>query len=292
MADRPPTLTAPAALPLAPLTLEGAAVLHQMFRIRWTDWRKLSPEHQRDIVAQAAGTLSGWESPDGEGGQSALYSMLGHKGDLLYVHFRRDFAGLNAAQLSLAQLRLSDFLEPTTSYVSVVELGLYESTVKLQASLTGRGVEPGSEEWEKETGDMLAQQRRAMQPRLWPEIPPRRYLCFYPMDKKRGESKNWSEVPMRDRQRMMHEHGLIGRKYAGDVKQIISGSIGFDDWEWGVDLFADDPLVFKRLIYEMRFDEASAVYALFGPFYVGLRCPAGQLGRLLNGEAPEFSPPA
>jgi len=83
---------------------------------------------------------------------------------------------------------------------------------------------------------------------------------------------------MADRQRMMKEHGLIGRRYAGAVRQIISGSIGFDDWEWGVDLFAEDPQVFKKLIYEMRFDEVSAVYALFGSFYVGLRTRAEQLG--------------
>ena len=81
---------------------------------------------------------------------------------------------------------------------------------------------------------------------------------------------------------MMAEHGLVGRRYAGEVRQIISGSIGFDDWEWGVDLFAEDPLVFKRLIYEMRFDQASALYALFGSFYVGLRVPAAELGGLLN----------
>jgi chlorite dismutase len=87
---------------------------------------------------------------------------------------------------------------------------------------------------------------------------------------------------MAERQRQMHEHGLIGRRYAGEVKQIISGSIGFDDWEWGVDLFAEDPLVFKKLIYEMRFDEVSAVYALFGAFYVGLRVAAGELGKVLG----------
>jgi chlorite dismutase len=87
----------------------------------------------------------------------------------------------------------------------------------------------------------------------------------------------------------MHEHGLIGRKYAGSVKQIISGSIGFDDWEWGVDLFADDPLVFKKLIYEMRFDEASAAYALFGSFYVGLQFKAADLGSLLSGTTPTFT---
>jgi chlorite dismutase len=120
-----------------------------------------------------------------------------------------------------------------------------------------------------------------MAPRLWPEIPGTRYVCFYPMDRRRGESKNWYEESLADRQRMMEKHGLIGRRYAGEVRQIISGSIGLDDWEWGVDLFAEDPAVFKRLIYEMRFDEVSAIYALFGSFYVGVRVPAAELGAAL-----------
>ena len=129
---------------------------------------------------------------------------------------------------------------------------------------------------------------QASAPRLWPEIPHRRYLCFYPMNKFRGEAKNWYSEPIRERQRMMREHGMIGRHYAGRVTQIISGSIGFDDWEWGVDLFADDPLVFKKLVYEMRFDEASAVYGLFGAFFVGLRFPAAQLASLFDGRTPSF----
>jgi chlorite dismutase len=149
-----------------------------------------------------------------------------------------------------------------------------------------RGVQPGSPEWNQELEETLERQRNAMAPRLWPEIPPARYICFYPMDRRRGEAKNWYEVPMADRRRMMHEHGLVGRKYGDHVKQIITGSIGFDNWEWGVDVFADDPLVFKRLIYEMRFDEVSAVYALFGEFYVGVRVPAAQLPDLLEFRAP------
>ncbi len=120
-----------------------------------------------------------------------------------------------------------------------------------------------------------------MEPRLYPEIPQHKYLCFYPMDRRRGEDKNWYQVPMAERQRQMHEHGKIGRRYADSVRQIITGSIGFDDWEWGVDLFADDPLIFKKLIYEMRFDEVSAIYALFGPFHVGLRVRAADLGKVL-----------
>ena len=125
--------------------------------------------------------------------------------------------------------------------------------------------------------------------RLWPEIPQRRYLCFYPMNKFRGETKNWYGEPIRERQRMMREHGMIGRHYAGRVTQIISGSIGFDDWEWGVDLFADDPLVFKKLVYEMRFDEASAIYGLFGSFFVGLRFPSSRLESLFDGMTPSFT---
>jgi chlorite dismutase len=88
---------------------------------------------------------------------------------------------------------------------------------------------------------------------------------------------------------MMREHGIIGRHYAGSVTQIISGSIGFDDWEWGVDLFADDPLVFKKLIYEMRFDRASAEFAEFGPFYVGLQFDATELPALLEGRQPALA---
>src|SRR5664279_2500820 len=124
-----------------------------------------------------------------------------------------------------------------------------------------------------------------MAPRLFPTVPEAKYICFSPMDRKRGEQVNWYTVPFADRQRMMHEHGLIGRRYGDVVKQIISGSIGLDDWEWGVDLFADDPVVFKKLIYEMRFDEVSAIYALFGAFYVGIRVKVADLGQLLSAPA-------
>ena len=126
-----------------------------------------------------------------------------------------------------------------------------------------------------------------MHPRLYPVLPKHSYICFYPIDRRRGEDKNWYTVSIEERARQMSEHGLVGRRYAGEVRQIITGSIGYDDWEWGVDLFADDPLVFKKLIYEMRFDEVSAVYALFGAFYVGVRVTAACLGRLLKGELPK-----
>ena len=277
---------AAAQTPPVPLTLEGYSVLHQMMRFRRTEWRKLPPAEQTAILAEAHAALDGWEKR-GEG-PSALFSMLGHKADLLLVHFRNSFAELNQAELALANLRLAEYLEITTSYVSVIELGLYESTAKIYKSLTERGIEPHTPEWDAGIRENMDRQREAMRPRLFPAIPPHRYVCFYPMDRKRGEEKNWYLVPFEERARQMSEHGMIGRRYAGEVKQIISGSIGMDDWEWGVTLWAEDPVSFKKLIYEMRFDEVSAVYALFGTFYVGLRCPAGQLGRYLAGEVPEI----
>ncbi len=270
-----------ASMPEVPLTIEGYSVLHQMMKIRWAEWRKLSAKDKREVVEEASAIFSAMEQH--QNGQSALYSVLGHKGDLLLVHFRESFGELNRAQLQLARSRLNDFLEPTSSYLSVIELGLYESTVKTYHSLVERGIEPHSPEWKREIDEILARQREAMRSRLYPAMPPNKYVCFYPMDRRRGEEKNWYTLPIEERQRQMNEHGLVGRRYAGEVKQIITGSIGFDDWEWGVTLFADDPLVFKRLIYEMRFDEVSAVYALFGAFFVGIRYAANDLGKLLEG---------
>jgi chlorite dismutase len=187
-------------------------------------------------------------------------------------------------ELDLAQTCLYDFLEQRHSYVSVVELGLYESSRKTYEAAEAKGLAQHSPEWNAEVAATLKRQAEAMAPRLFPAVPEAKYICFYPMDRKRGEQVNWYQVPMAERQRMMHEHGLIGRRYGDVVRQIISGSIGYDDWEWGVDLFADDPVVFKKLIYEMRFDEVSAVYALFGQFYIGVRLPVGKLADWLNGK--------
>jgi hydrogen peroxide-dependent heme synthase len=274
-----------AEFPPVPLTVEGASALHQMFRFRWRNWLNLDSFRRQRILGEATALLAPLEvgSPEGHPNQSAVYSQLGHKGDLMLVHFRDSFEELNQTEISLAKLELADFLEPVHSYLSVVELGLYESTSKSYQALAEKGFATHSPEWKAGIAEVTERQKAAMAPRLYPRIPESKYLCFYPMDRRRGEEKNWYLVPMAERQRMMHEHGLIGRRYADEVRQVITGSIGFDDWEWGVDLFAEDPLVFKKLIYEMRFDEVSAIYALFGAFYVGLRVKVADLGQLLSG---------
>jgi chlorite dismutase len=291
--EKPMTTTAPpvrpqaasSEIPAVPLTTEGYSVLHQMMRFRWTAWRALADAARKEIAKEAAAALGEMER-NGEG-QSALFSLIGHKGDLMLVHFRKSFVDLNQAELKFAVLPLSEYFEPASSYLSIIELGLYDSTLKIYKELTDQGIQPHSDQWKAEIECKLGRHREAMHPRLFPEIPPNRYICFYPMNRLRGEEKNWYTLPIEERARQMNEHGLVGRRYAGEVKQIITGSIGFDDWEWGVDLFADDPLVFKKLIYEMRFDHVSAVYALFGQFYVGVRVPAAGLEKLLSGELPK-----
>ncbi len=274
MADFPPV----------PLTLEGSAVLHQFFRFDWTKWRATSEGDRARIVSEAAAALKTLErASDDAPVRSALFSQLGHKGDLILVHFRESFEALNQVELDLAQMSLFDFLEIKHSYVSVVELGLYESSRKTYEAASAKGFAEHTPEWNAEIAASLERGAEAMKPRLFPAVPDAKYLCFYPMDRKRGEQVNWYTVPFAERQRMMHLHGMIGRRYGDVVKQIITGSIGMDDWEWGVDLFAEDPVIFKKLIYEMRFDEVSAVYALFGQFFLGVRLPVEKLGGWLSG---------
>jgi peroxiredoxin len=266
--------------PFVPETLEGWTVLHLMYRVAWDRVRTLAAADLDRIADEAVRALA---VPDA--GATAFVQILGHKADLMFICFRRRFEQLAEAQLKLSRTALHDHLEPTTSYVSVVELGMYEMTAKLHEQL-GAKHKPGSEEFEIAFDAEMETQRQRVMNRLFLDLPHARYVCFYPMNKRRSAGDNWYSETFERRASMMREHGMIGRTYAGRVTQVISGSIGYDDWEWGVDLFAPDPLVFKKLIYEMRFDEASARFAEFGPFYTGLQFAPAQLGSYLRGHVP------
>jgi chlorite dismutase len=274
----------------APETLEGWCIQHDMYTVKWSEWRAAAPAEREAAIAESADWLA---AQAGEGGTelasqrlSAFFSVLGQKADILAVHFRPTLEALNGVELSLRQTALFSYLQPAYSYLSVVELGLYEVLGVVNRKLAAEGLEPGVEGYEAAREHELAAQKEALHPRLYPAVPNGRYVCFYPMDKKRGETYNWYALSMEERRQLMRGHGMVGRKYAGKVTQIISGSVGFDDWEWGVTLFADDPLLFKKLIYEMRFDPASSHYALFGGFYVGIRFEPSEVGVLLSGKPP------
>lgn len=266
-------------------TIEGWWILHRMFALDRRRWADVPQNEQARIAREAVDALLPFTN--GEESDAGVAQMLGHKADVMFTHYARSFDGLAAAQTALDRCELSEYLEPRDSYVSVLELGLYDATAKIHATLKERALKPFSPEWNAAFDEQL--QEQANQPRnagrLWARIPQRRYVCFYPMDKKREGSDNWYMLPFEQRARLMLDHGKIGRSFHGLVTQVISGSIGYDDYEWGVDLYADDPIVFKKLIYEMRFDEASARYAEFGPFFTGIQFSVGDLAAFLDGRA-------
>ena len=269
----------------APETIEGWYVQHDIYTVQWAAWRTLASEKRERIIEDSAAWLR--EQAEPEQGSSAFFSLVGQKGDLLLTHFRPQLEALNQVKLGLRQLDLFAYLQPSYGYLSVIELGMYELIGAVQRKLSASGLEVGTEAYDAAYQHELQQQKEAMRDRLFPPIPPGRYQCFYPMSKKRGETHNWYALPMEERRQLMRGHGMVGRKYAGRVKQIVSGSVGFDDWEWGVSLFADDPLVFKKLVYDMRFDAASSLYALFGEFFVGIRFEPADIGLLLSGQQPQ-----
>ena len=270
--------------PNVPESLDSWTILHRMFRFDRRGYDALEQRQRAAIEAEAievGGALT--QQSDGDFG---LAQILGHKADLMFTHYAKSFDELGLVQTRIDKLQLRDYLEPLTSYVSILELGMYEATGKIHADLRDRGLKPHSDDWNAAFDAALADQANSPRnaARLWAPIPRRRYVCFYPMDKKRGEAINWYMLPYAERAALMLDHGKIGRSFHGLVTQVISGSIGFDDWEWGVDLYADDPLIFKKLIYEMRFDEASARYAAFGQFYTGMQFAVAQLPHYLRGE--------
>jgi peroxiredoxin len=253
-----------------PGTLEGWYALHSFHRIDWSGWLALAADERAAILAEASAFFQGEETAPAAGeGASALYHVIGHKGDLMQLHLRPTMEALLAVETGFNQLRIARYLVPTYSYFSVTELSLYEAQAR------GGG---GSPE------ELMAQP--FVQKRLKPAIPAEKnYVCFYPMNKRRGETVNWYAADYEERRRMMREHGSTGRKYAEQITQMITGSTGLDDWEWGVTLFGVDPLPIKKLVYEMRFDEVSAKYAEFGSFYLGRRVAATDLAAIFGAKA-------
>ena len=256
-------------MPDPPQTDEGWFVLHDFRSVDWDAWRE-APEDDRDrAIETGVEYLADAETTtDADEGVSAVCSVLGDKADLLFFHLRPTLDALSALERRLETTPIADYLDRTASYVSVTEVSGYVSDDYFAENDT-------------EVDDGL---RRYIEGKLHPELPDSEYVCFYPMSKRRGEAHNWYTLSLEERAEMMAEHGESGRKYGGKIHQIVASSVGFDDHEWGVTLFGSDPVDIKEIVYEMRFDEATAKYGEFGRFYVGRRFPADDLGAYLAGE--------
>ncbi|WP_100401453.1 hydrogen peroxide-dependent heme synthase [Bacillus sp. FJAT-42315] len=240
-------------------TLDGWYCLHDFRLIDWTSWKMLSSDERQAAIHEYQQFLAKLNiAHEAKEGSHAFYSVVGQKADFMLMILRPTMEELNVLETEFNKLKIAEYTIPSYSYVSVVELSNYLSS---------------------DEDPYANPQIRA---RLYPELPRAKYVCFYPMDKRRQGEDNWYMLPMKERGALMRSHGMIGRQYAGIVKQIITGSVGFDDYEWGVTLFSDDVLQFKKLVYEMRFDEVSARYGEFGTFFVGNLMDDAKLEQMLH----------
>lgn len=276
--SRGPRKDPPAAEP-APATLEGWYVLHQSLGLDWTALKAAGETEARKALASLAALAEKWAT-ESEPGWSGVYRVAGGGLDLLIVHFRDSLDRLIEAGHELRLSAGGDYTLVRDEYLSIVELGFYGLTRDL-----ARQVDPNDHEaWTAAVDEALRSEgrkqfvRRRLEPRQPDHMP---YVCYYPMDKRRNPDQNWYTLPLATRAELMTAHGAVGRRFAGRILQVISGSMGLDDWEWAVTLWAADPLEFKAIISEMRYDGVSAEYAEFGPFLVGRRVSGAEIADLL-----------
>ncbi len=242
-------------------TMDGWYSLHDFRTIDWTKWKKASMEKQQKALNEFKQLLTDWEEMEGnKNGSHSIYQIIGQQADLMFMILRATTKELAAAETALNKTTFAEFLISTYSHLSVVELAKYRPQKE--------GVDP----------ETLPE----IQERLKPILPKYEHISYYPMSRKREGADNWYTLEKEERGKLLYEHSLTGRKYAGKVRQIITGSIGLDEWEWGVTLFTDDPLQLKKIVYEMRFDTATSRYAKFGKFFIGNYLPKDNLNHFLQ----------
>lgn len=259
-----------------PETTEGWYAFHQILAWNHPARRAIPVGELPSLLNRAVEKLDAMAAP-ASGGWTGVFPLIGSRADVMLVHFRATLDDIADAQRALAREALFDSLQPVYTFLSITEAGLYHATSQLVQDAAARGGKAGDDEYRTELAKRVEAERASahVQRRLFPTQPDDMpYVCFYPMSKKRDVGANWYALPVEERSRLMWAHGMTGRGYAGQIVQVITGAIGLDAWEWGVTLFAKDPLAFKKIVSDMRFDEVSAQYAEFGDFFVGKRSSA------------------
>ena len=237
----------------AVITMDGWFALHDTRDFDWTSWKLTSEEERKQAVDEFKQLIDKWEPVEQEKkGTQDMYKVVGNKADLMFVFLRPTTEELEEIKREINKSKLGDYLIPAYSYLSVVEMPIHNPRAK-EKELDYDNLDP------------------KIEARLHPILPKRNHICFYPMARRRWQNANWFEISKEERNRLLFDHGMTGRQYAGKVQQIVTGSMGLDEFEWGVTLFADEALQFKKIVYEMRFDEATAKYGEFGDFIVGNR---------------------
>jgi chlorite dismutase len=249
---------------------EGWGVSHLYFRVH--------PHHSADPVHAGKELVAAVEAFEAVPDHQVLCSsVLGLKADLGVMALGPDLTRHEQLARTLGAI---DLLEVTYSFFSLTEVSEYVETLDdVRERLAAQGVTEGLEARLEKAAKRLHKQR---EDRLHPRLPRRKLLAFYPMSKAREPGANWYRLPFEERRRLMEGHGKTGRRYNGRVLQLVTGAVGLDDYEWGVTLLADDLAAIKQVVYDMRFDEVTALYGRFGGFLVGLTCTPEELPRRLG----------
>ena len=242
-------------------TFDGWYSLHDMRSIDWLSWKYATEEERGEAMKEFTTLLSRWEKVEGEKkGSHVFYKVVGQKADFMFLFLRPTMEELVEIETEINKSKLGEYLLPAHSYVSVTEVSRY------------RPEEPGED----------LENSPYIQEKLYPTLPKWNYMSFYPMNRKREGNDNWYTLEKDVRGKLLYQHSKTGRKYSGKIHQVVTGSIGFDNWEWGVTLFAHDVLQLKKIVYEMRFDEVSSRYGEFGDFTIGTKMTKDQLPSYLS----------
>jgi chlorite dismutase len=268
------------AAPLIPK--EGWHCLHLFYRIEHGQWQLLRPDEQREAKVGLSRIVQ--ETRALEHTQLLTLGIVTPKADLGFMLITPDLQVANRIEKQLTLSLGADILIPVYSYLSLTEESEYTTSEEQYAGTleTEQKLQRGSQEFEAAMQSFRERMKHYRHERVYPTLPDWPVVCFYNMTKRRGEEHNWYSLPFEKRRELMGGHARVGRQYAGKVKQLITGSTGLDDAEWGVTLFANDTYQIKSIVYQMRFDEVSAAYADFGEFYIGIQLPLDELFRRLQ----------
>lgn len=262
----------------------GWPVLHLFQRLDRASWRNHSAAERESAIEEFEALLTRCHAE--EGLQMIATGVIG-KADLGIIAIHPNLERMQRLTQEIAATALGTCLETTYSFLSISEKSEYISSTGDHARklIDDEGLDPTSPEFQEKVTALSSRMSHYAEMRVHPQLPGASeypVLCFYPMSKKREDGNNWYALSFDERKRLMGSHATAGRRYAGRVTQLITSSTGLDDWEWGVTLFTRDLKAIRDIVYEMRYDEGSALYGLFGPFYVGVRIGPGELRQALQ----------
>ncbi len=261
---------------------QGWHCLHLYYRVELALWEILTREERNAAKTELSALVQ--EVRAMKSTQLLTLSVVSPKADVGFMLITPDLHDANRIEKRISAALGPDMLSPVYSYLSLTEESEYATSDEEYADTLAKEqkLEPGSAEFTAAMDAFRERIKHYRQDRVYPTLPDWPVVCFYNMNKRRGEQRNWYALPYPERRHLMKGHANVGRRYAGKVKQLITGSTGLDDAEWGVTLFANDTFQIKAIVYEMRFDPVSAEYAEFGEFFIGIQLPLDEIFRRIQ----------